>query len=192
MPRTARLVVPNLPHHVTQRGNRKQKVFFCDEDRFFYMNLICKCAEKSDLILWAYCLMENHTHLIVVPQNTAGLAKGIGKAHQRYTRAINRREDWKGFLWQGRFHSYPLSERHLFAAIRYVEQNPVRAGIVRRAADYPWSSAKAHVSGKKDLWCEDFYLLKEIPNWGRFLEYPTGAEEEEQFKHHIKTGKFLQ
>lgn len=145
MPKFARLVVPGCPHHIIQRGNRRQKVFFSDEDRVFYLKLLKRHADKFGIAIQAFCLMENHVHLIAVPKEKTSLARGIGEAHRQYTNIINSREGWTGYLWQGRFISFPLDETHHFAALRYVERNPVRAGITRRAWDYPWSSARAHV-----------------------------------------------
>jgi len=155
MARMARVVIPNIPHHIVQRGNRSQKTFFSDKDKVFYLKLLHKYAEKEGLSFWAYCLMDNHVHLIVVPKREDSLAKGIGDTHKHYTRMINFRENWRGYLWQGRFSSFPLDEKYLYAAIRYVERNPVMAGLVKRAEDYEFSSAKAHVYKTKDFLLSD-------------------------------------
>src|SRR5208337_2974495 len=141
MAQLARVVIPGVPHHLTQRGNRRQKVFFGQDDYEAYLELLREwCAERG-VEVWAYCLMPNHVHLIVVPQSEEGLRRAIGEAHRRYTRRVNFREDWRGHLWQGRFASFPVDEEHLIAAARYVERNPVRARLARRAWDYRWSSA---------------------------------------------------
>jgi putative transposase len=149
MPRTARIVVPDIPHHITQRGNNRQDVFFVDDDRCFYLELLNNYAQKFALEILGYCLMTNHIHLIAVPNNPDSLAKAIGRTHLLYAQYINRFHKRSGHLWQNRFFSCPLGDRHLFKAMRYVERNPVRAKIVRFAWQYQWSSASAH-TGKDD------------------------------------------
>ena len=148
MARLARVVVPGLPHHVTQRGNRRQQTFFGDQDYQAYKDLAATFAAKAGVAVWAYCLMPNHVHLILVPETREGLHQALGETHRRYTRRINFREGWRGYLWQGRFASFPLDEAHLHAAGRYVELNPLRAGLVEKAEDWPWSSA-ARPSGRR-------------------------------------------
>ena len=147
----ARVVVPGIPHHVTQRGNRRQDTFFRDADYREYLYHMAEWCNRCGVEVWAYCLMRNHVHLIVVPESEDGLRRAIGEAHRRYTRYVNFREGWKGHLWQGRFASFPMDEEWLIAAARYVELNPVRAGLVRRAGEYRWSSALAHLSGEDDI-----------------------------------------
>lgn len=151
MPRTARLVVPGYPHHIIQRGNRRQDVFFTAADYQSYLELVGeKCAESGTQIL-AYCLMPNHTHLIVRPADPDGL-HCIGEVHRRYTRKINAQKGWQGHLWQSRFASYPMDSQHMIEAVRYIELNPVRAGICRHPALYRWSSARQRLGrGEKDL-----------------------------------------
>ena len=111
MARFARVVVPGCPHHLIQRGNRRQRVFFSDEDKAFYLTLLGRQAERCGISVWAFCLMENHVHVIAVPEAKDSFARGFGEVQRRYTLVINTRENWKGFLWQGRFISYPLDER---------------------------------------------------------------------------------
>jgi len=144
------LVVPGLPHHITQRGNRRQQTFFCQEDYAAYLELLADWGGERGVEVWAYCLMPNHVHLIAVPGSEDGLGRAIGEAHRRYTRRINIREKWRGYLWQGRFACFVMDEPYLLAAARYVELNPVRAGLVADAAEWPWSSARAHLSGRDD------------------------------------------
>ncbi len=168
MPRTGRVVIPGIPHHVIQRGSRKQKVFFNSGDHQYYLRLLKENCCNYGLKIWAYCLMDNHIHLIVVPEDQ-GSFRAIGATHQRYTYMINTREGWKGYLWQGRFKSDPMDERYLFAAVRYVERNPVRAHIVSKAEDYYWSSAKAHVVGAKDDLLQPFFLMDQISDWSAYL-----------------------
>ena len=147
MPRIARVVAPGLPHHITQRGNRRQETFFCKEDYQSYLAFMAEWCQKSQVEIWTYCLMPNHVHLIAVPKSEEGLRRAIGEAHKRYSNRINSREGWRGHLWQGRFSSYPLDEAYLLTASRYIEMNPVHARLVKAPEDYPWSSASAHLAG---------------------------------------------
>ena len=191
MARMARIVIPNIPHHITQRGNRSQKVFFSDKDKTAYLNLLYKYAQDARLTFWAYCLMDNHVHLIAVPEKEDSLAKGIGDTHKYYTRMVNFRENWRGYLWQGRFSSFPLDEKYLYAAIRYVERNPVRAGIVKRAEDYEFSSAKAHVYKTNDLLLSDNFVIEEIKDWKEFLAEDDKDQDVKLFKKHARVGRPL-
>src|SRR6266550_2593947 len=140
MTRLARAIVPGLPHHVTQRGNRRQPTFFSSEDYLLYMALMAESCRRYRVDIWAYCLMPNHVHLIAVPSTSDSLRRAIGEAHRRYTLEINGLREWRGYLWQGRFSSFVMDDRYTIAAARYIELNPVRAQLVLRAEDYPWSS----------------------------------------------------
>jgi REP-associated tyrosine transposase len=134
MARMARVVVPFYPHHVTHRGNRRQPAFFGDFDYKTYLELMSEYCRKAGTRVWAYCLMPNHVHLVMVPSHLDGLRAALGEAHRQYTRAVNFRKRWRGRLWQERFHSFPMDEAYLLAAVRYVEQNPVAARLCRRAS----------------------------------------------------------
>ncbi|MCF6282618.1 MAG: transposase, partial [Candidatus Polarisedimenticolaceae bacterium] len=123
MARLARVVLPGYPHHITQRGNRRQEVFFCDEDYQHYLELLKEWCAQEKIEIWAYCLMNNHIHLIVKPNKDSNLSRAIGETHRRYTRMINFRERWRGYLWQGRFASFPMEEGWLLRAAAYVELN---------------------------------------------------------------------
>lgn len=138
MARMARLVVPDHPHHVTQRGNRRQPVFFGDDDYRAYLDLLRDACDAAQTTVLAYCLMPNHVHFLMVPSHEDGLRSSIAEAHRRYTRRISFREGWRGHLWQGRFGSVVMDEAHLAAAAPYVECNPVRAGLCERASEWPW------------------------------------------------------
>lgn len=144
MPRTARIIVPGVPHHVTQRGNNHQRVFFSNDDRMAYLNLLSRYSKKYGLEILSYCLMDNHIHVIGIPTEENSLAQAIGRTHFTFTRRINDLVKRSGHLWQGRFYSCCLDEDHFWRALLYVEQNPVRAGLVDQAWNYPWSSAAAH------------------------------------------------
>ena len=150
MPRIARVVVPGLPHHVTQRGNRRDVVFFSDDDRRRYLQLLLEYSVKHELEILAYCLMTNHVHLVGIPARADSLSLVMKPLDLRYSQHVNWTQAISGHLWQGRFFSCPLDEEHLWAAIRYVERNPVRARIVRRAENYAWSSAAAHCGMRED------------------------------------------
>jgi putative transposase len=150
MARIARFVVPGLPHHVTQRGNRRERVFSSDDDYALYRDLLAEQCRKQGVACWAYCLMPNHVHLVLVPDREEGLGRALGETHRRYSTAINARLRVTGHLFQARFGSAAMDEEHLMAASRYVALNPVRARLVERAEDWRWSSVGAHLSGRDD------------------------------------------
>ncbi len=177
MARLARVVVPGVPHHVTQRGNRRLETFFCDDDYKAYRTLLAEHCAAARVACWAYCLMPNHVHLILVPRDADGLRRALGEAHRRYTRRINFREGWRGHLWQERFHSFPMDQTWLLAAARYVELNPLRARLAKRARQWPWSSARAHLAGRDDELVKAAPLLKLAPDWKDYLA--EGLEETE-------------
>jgi putative transposase len=188
MARLARLVIPGLPHHVTQRGNRRQQTFFCEDDYAAYVELMAEWCQERGVEVWAYCLMPNHVHLIGVPQSEDALARAIGEAHRRYTRRINFREKWRGYLWQGRFASFVMDEPYLLSAARYVELNPVRAGLVLDAADWRWSSATAHLARHDDALVRVAPLLAMVPDWRGFLNTAIAEEELGGLREHARTG----
>lgn len=150
MARIARFAVPGLPHHVTQRGNRGEQVFSSDEDYELYRDLLASQCRRQGVACWAYCLMPNHVHLILVPDTEQALGRALGETHRRYTSVINARLRVTGHLFQSRFGSVVMDEDHLMAAARYVALNPVRAGLAARAEDWRWSSARAHLEGRDD------------------------------------------
>jgi len=189
MSRIARVVNAGFPHHVVQRGNRRQRVFFREGDKEEYIRIIKEQSQRYGVTIWAYCLMDNHVHLIAVPQAAGGLARAIGETHRRYTRMVNFREHWRGYLWQGRFSSFPLDTGYLYWAVRYVERNPVRAGIVKKAEDYRWSSARSHIRKAKDPLLSDFYLMREIKDWRKYLAEADKEEQLRIFRKHIETGR---
>lgn len=170
MPRIARLVVPDIPHHVTQRGNRRQRVFSGAADGRLYLRLLRESCAKAGTRVWAWCLMPNHVHLILVPAHEDGLRAALAEPHRRYAATVNRRSGWKGHLWQERFGSFPMDEAWLIACARYVELNPVRAGLVRRPQDWRWSSAGGHLGLGRDDLGESGALLERIPDWRALLE----------------------
>jgi len=169
MARLARLVIPGLPHHVTQRGNRRQQVFFSDDDYRAYIDLLAAYTQAAGVAVWAWCLMPDHVHLMLVPARADGLRAALGEAHRRYSRRVNFRAGWRGYLWQGRFASCPLDAAHTLAAARYIELNPVRAGLAARPEDWPWSSAAAHLGQGGDGLTEVAGLAGAIGDWASFL-----------------------
>jgi len=191
MVRLARVVIPGMPHHVTQRGNRRQQTFFRDEDYAAYLELMADACREEGVTIWAYCLMPNHVHLIAVPASEEGLRRAIGEAHRRYTRRINFREKWRGYLWQGRFASFVMDEPHLLAAVRYVELNPVRAKLADDAVHWRWSSAKAHLLGRDDCLAQVAPMLAMIRDWRGFLDSAIPEEQLREMRNHTRTGRPL-
>lgn len=191
MARIARAVAAGYPHHITQRGNRRQQTFFCDEDYKVYISLMSNWCKKFKVEIWAYCLMPNHVHIIAVPESEEGLRSAIGEAHRRYTRHVNFREGWRGHLWQGRFSSYPMDESYLLAAVRYVEINPVRAGLVKEPWSYLWCSAHAHLTGVDDNLVKVAPLLEIVKDWRGFLLSAISEKEMEELRKHERTGRPL-
>ena len=191
MPQVARVVVPGHPHHVTQRGNRRQQTFFGDDDYRAYIELMGEWCARCGVAIWAYCLMPNHVHLIAVPKAEDSLRLAIGEAHRRYTRHVNFREGWRGHLWQGRFASFPMDENYLLHAARYVELNPVRARLERSPFTYPWSSARAHRDGVDDGLVTAAPLISRVGNWAEFLADGLSGEEADRLRQHERTGRPL-
>jgi putative transposase len=174
--RLARLVIPGIPYHVTQRGNRRQSTFFEDGDFALYRDLLAEAARKAGTETWAYCLMPNHVHLIVVPADADGLRRTFADAHRRYTGFINARHRWTGHLWQGRYGAVAMDDAHLVHAARYVALNPVRARLCDRAEVWEWSSARAHLAGRDDGLVSVAPLLARVGDFAAFL----GTTEDQQ------------
>jgi putative transposase len=145
MPRRPRLVLPGHPHHVTQRGNNRENIFAGDNDRITYLDLPARHSKLAGLEIAGYCLMSNHVHLVAIPQRLDSLAIALRRAHSEYAQQWNRRNQRSGHLWQNRYYSCVLDTRGFWTALRYVERNPVRAGIVAKAEDWAWSSVREHL-----------------------------------------------
>lgn len=180
MPRIARVVCPGIPYHITQRGNRRETVFFCNDDRQAYLEDLRHYANRHVLEILAYCLMDNHVHLVAVPGTVESLQRALKPVHLLHAQRINQEKEWCGHLWQDRFFSSALDQRHLWAAIRYVELNPVRAGLVRRAEQFRWSSASAHCAHRSDpaltrdpTWLR---ILSEVRDWSSWLDESINPE----------------
>ena len=148
MSRIARVVVPGIPHHITQRGNSRQNVFRCDTDRRVYLDLYREYSARFRLATWGYCLMDNHIHLLAVPERQTSLAKTLGRLQSDYARYFNVRYGKCGHLWEARYFSCPIDDDRVWTALRYIERNPVQAGMIDDAVDWRWSSARAHAIGE--------------------------------------------
>jgi putative transposase len=171
-------------------------VFFCDDDYQAYTELMADWCGQCEVRVLSYCLMPNHVHLILVPSTEEGLARTVGEAHRRYTRRVNFREGWRGHLWQGRFASFVMDEPYLPAATRSIERNPVKAGLVDRAEDWPWSSAACHVDGRRSDPLAEKQWLRELTDgwtcrWREYLAEPTDAELARELSSHESTGRPL-
>ena len=189
MARLARIVAPGLPHLVTQRGIRRQDVFSDKADYVLYPELLQAHCAKERVAILAYCLMPNRVHLIAVPNKAESLGRAIGEAHRRYTRHVNDKKDWHGHLWHGRFASFAMDESHLLMAARYIELNPVRAGLVRAPEKYAWSSIHAHLSGQDDDLVSVKPLLDLAPDWPAFLRQGIDENERLTLRRHERTGR---
>jgi putative transposase len=184
----ARIIIPNYPHHVVQRGVRSMQVFSSNGDRVKYLKLFSEQCRIFDVEVLSWCLMTNHVHFVVIPRQSGTMARAIGEAHRRYTRYVNFREKVRGYLFQGRFYSCVLDERHTIAAIRYIERNPVRAGMKKNAWDYKWSSAAFRVDhAQHDLLVKDRHVFDNSIDWKALLMNDPG--ETDVLRKKIKTGR---
>ena len=175
----ARIVLPGIPHHVTQRGVRRMNVFMNDIDRRYYLKTMRKYGEKYSMSILTWCLMSNHIHLIAVPDEESSLANAIGNAHQAYTAMFNKRHGDKGYLFQGRFFSTPMDNPHFYSTVRYILRNPVRAGMVKDPLAYEWSSAPFN-SGltDRDPLISSNDRLDWVTHWSEYLaEDPSDIDD---------------
>ena len=191
MARLSRIVIPGVPHHVTQRGNRRLPTFLRDCDYEAYLGFLGEGCAKTGTEVWAYCLMPNHVHLLLVPKNEDGLRAALGETHRKYTRMINFREQWRGHLWQERFASFPTDEAYTLNAARYIELNPIRARLCKEPSDYRWSSARAHIHGYADPILNTSALLRLNPEWATFLQNDIDHHTADTIHLHENTGRPL-
>ena len=194
MARLARVVVVNLPQHVTQRGNARQYILATDSERLVYMDLLQQNVRLHDLSLLGYCFMSDHVHLVVVPGKSQAVAETLKQTHGRYASYWNAAHKSTGHVWQGRFYSSPLDDQHLWVALRYAEWNPVRAGLVPTAESWPWSSAGAHCDSAQ----ADILLHMELwsKRWSAasWRDYLAGGESKtavSAIRHCTHTGRPL-
>jgi putative transposase len=176
MARIARVVVPGVPHHVTQRGNGRARTFFEEADYALYRDLLADHCGQAGVEVWAWCLMPNHVHLVLVPSDTDGLRRALAAVHRRYAGVIHARRKRTGHFWQGRFGAVAMDEEHLAAALRYVSLNPGRARLVARAQDWRWSSTRAHLLGRDDGITERKPIRERFPRFADLLAAQTDVE----------------
>jgi putative transposase len=189
MSRTARAIVPTVPHHVTQTGNRNGDVFFSHDDRQQYLVWLAAYCEVHSLKVWAYCLMTNHIHLIAVPAASDTLQRVLRRLQMRHAQRVNAARGWRGHLWGDRYYACALDARHLWEAVRYVERNPVRAGLVATAEEYSWSSAAAHCGLRADpALSDDLPLLDSVDDWSEWLRIPQEEGTVEFLRHRTRKG----
>lgn len=181
MSRQARIVIPGTPHHITQRGNQRQDVFHSVKDRELFLRLTAHYTVKFEIEILAYCLMTNHIHAVVVPKFEFSLHLAFKAIFRIYSSIKNQEMGWSGHLWQERFFSSPIDDEYLLTVVRYVETNPVRAGMIASAEDYSWSSARSHCLGvsdplisKNSRWHK---MIEQIPNWADFLDGGDGEKQ---------------
>lgn len=189
MPRYRRLVVPDYPHHVTQRGVRRQKTFFDDRDYRAYLGIASDMLVSHSIDVLAYCLMPNHVHAVVIPRHDNSLASFFGKLHQRYAKYANCRYDWSGHLWQNRFYSVVMDERHTLTALRYVERNPVRSGLVDFPEDWQWSSARGNLGLTEDPLIPNRPALKIVSDWASYVSNSENLGELAALRRITGTGR---
>jgi putative transposase len=187
-----RITISGLPHHVIQRGLRGRPTFLSDNEYATYLEILTECSSRHGVAVWAYCLMPDHVHLIALPGEKNALSNCLRAAHGRYTRYINRRTGSTGQFWQGRYASHLLDDQYLIACARYIEINPVKRGYVDQPEDWPWSSARAHVTQRDDILMKARPLLKRVQkNWRDFLSESRPAAEADLFYLHEKNGRPL-
>ena len=194
MPRTARIVIPDVPHHITQRGNRGINLFYSDADRLSYLAIFKKQSEKFGLEVHGYCLMSNHVHFVATPHGEDSLAKAVGQAHHMYAQEFNGARKELGHLWHSRFYSCPLDEAHLLNSLIYVDRNPVRAGLVKLPWKWRWSSAAVHIGGDDpgelvdglgDWW----QTFSRLSGWAEIVRDEQSRLAIEEIRAHTRSGK---
>jgi putative transposase len=194
MPRRPRIVVPGLAHHIVQQGNNRQPIFFCSDDRMLYLDLLGRYSRNFGVRLLGYCLMNEHVHLLAIPDSVEALARTLGGAHAEYALAWNKAEARTGHLWQNRFQSCPVEHARVSGVLRYVERNPVRSGLVLDAWEWPWSSAPAHVDPHAadpllgEPWGEPLAQWR-AASWREHLGKEGSAQEDEEFERCTATGQ---
>ncbi len=194
MARLPRVVITDVAHHVTQRGNARQVVLADEADRLAYLELLRQYSELYRLSLLGYCLMSNHVHLIAIPRTPEALWQTLKQTHGRYASYWNARESSSGHEWQGRFYSCPLDDSHLWEALRYVELNPVRAGMVSAAEQWRWSSAAAHCipdAADKMLETERWQKRWTVAAWREHLAAGESATDVRSLRQCTHTGRPL-
>ncbi len=192
MPRQARVVAVDVPHHITHRGNNRQDVFLTDEDRRRYQDLLRNQLEPCGIELLGWCWMSNHVHLVAVPRRENSLSRLVMQVHSAYAQDFNRRYRRSGHLWHSRFYSCALGPAHLYAALLYVNRNPVRAGMTGEATAWRWSSATAHVDGVDPDGLLAAWMLDSIggfENWRECLSQPLDQDASAELREATRSGR---
>jgi len=192
MPRIARIIAIDYPHHITQRVNNRQKTFHSEKDYRNYLKLLDKYSHKYNARILAYCLMPNHVHFVAIPKEKHSFARIFSTSHMLYAQHFNKKHNTVGHLWQGRFYSCILDEFHLYAAIKYIENNPVRAKLVKNAEMWKWSSAKTHLGKERSI----LSLVKiknflDINKWGEYLKEDSEKQIEQRIRDNTLLGRPL-
>ena len=190
MARLARLIVPGIPHHVTQRGNGRAQTFFGDADYALYRDLLATNCKAANVEVWAWVLMPNHVHLILTPADEDGLRRALAAVHRRYAGHVHERLRRTGHFWQGRFGSVALDEPHLCAALRYIALNPVRAGLVDQARDWRWSSVHTML-GSEDGVTTVAPVLERYPRFADLVATGPDPEAFDRLRHAESIGRPL-
>jgi putative transposase len=191
MPRPARIVVPDIPHHVTHRGSHRRDIFFTDQDRLRYLAILKKQCERTGLIVHGYCLMGNHVHLIVTPPNEHALGDTIGQAHRQWALYLNYKKRSSGHIWHNRYYSCPMDEGHFLQCLLYVDRNPIRAGLVSRPEEWLWSSARMHMGKIDQSSLVDIEQWKKLDAKINWLELVRNTEDQvsiEAIRRNTQTG----
>ena len=189
MARQARLIIPNNFHHIAQRGNRGEPIFFEKEDYQTYLAILQEQMEKFNLELYSYCLMPNQIHLLIKPKNKDDLSRGIGECNRQYTRYINQKNDWTGHLFQNRFFCYTLDEQHALRAARFIEVLPITARITDKPQNYLWGSARYRIKIQDHAFLKDFQTFHLAQNWEDYLARPIDITEMKTIQRHLQTGR---
>jgi putative transposase len=193
MPRIARIVGAGYPHHIVQRGNNREKVFFDQDDYEKYLSFLARYSEKRNASILAYCLMPNHIHLLIRPSDESAPAKMMQGVTLCYTQYFNRKNNRTGRLWECRYHSTIVDEeRYLWAVCKYIENNPVRAGLVGKPEDYPYSSGKAHLLGKSNpVLTEELFDERDSKEYQRLMKLKDDKRTLDDIRKHTRLGRPL-
>jgi len=189
MARFRRLVVPGYPHHVTQRGVRRQTTFFDELDYRRYVGLAADLLPNSSIEILTYCLMPNHIHAVVIPKEASSLAAFFGPLHKTYAQHTNLRYEWAGHLWQARYYSVPMNAEHTLTAMRYAELNPIRSGLEKKPQDWLWSSARGNLGLVDDPLIPNRPALGIVPDWAAYLSIPEKDSAIKQLRQRTNTGR---
>jgi putative transposase len=194
MPRAARIVIPGIPHHITQRGNHQNKIFPSSNFRLEYLGILKKQCDRAGLIVHGYCLMDNHVHIVATPTTENSLPSAVGQAHHLYSKAYNLHKKVKGQIWEQRYYSCPLDDVHFPRTLFYVDNNPVRAGMVKSATEWPWSSAAVHGGGDDVAGLVDPEMWRELSKKLDWKELSKLKEQEDivrNIRYHTRMGRPL-